>query len=191
MAGSCSSAPTGTSTSSPGTVEAGATHIENGQDRNSLLGKTLRIDPNLNGRVHDPSSNPYPRIDAGLGEIWSIGLRNPWRASFDRETDALWIADVGQGSYEEINRERAGAGGRNYGWDCREGFQHPYRDERLSGSTFQQPLVEYGHVLRQLRGDRRVCLPRNVFPDLRGTTSSATSAAAESGPPCRRDSPRR
>ena len=78
-----------------------------------------------NGGYTNPSSNPYHGSTPGRGEIWSIGLRNPWRASFDRETDALWIADVGQGSYEEINREPAGAGGRNYGWDCREGLQ-PY-----------------------------------------------------------------
>jgi glucose/arabinose dehydrogenase len=121
----------------------GGDPFENGQNRNSLLGKTLRIDPDLIGGYSSPTSNPYHGSTPGLGQIWSIGLRNPWRASFDRSTDALWIADVGQGSWEEINREPAGAGGRNYGWDCREGF-HPFESTGCSG-TFQAPLAEYGH----------------------------------------------
>jgi len=118
--------------------------FENGQNRNSALGKTLRISPNLNGGFSSPSSNPYHGATPGLGHIWSIGLRNPWRASFDRATDALWIGDVGQNSFEEIDREPAGAGGRNYGWDCREGF-HPYESTGCSG-TFQKPLAEYSHA---------------------------------------------
>jgi len=118
--------------------------FENGQNRNSALGKTLRISPNLNGGFSSPSTNPYHGATPGLGHIWSIGLRNPWRASFDRATDALWIGDVGQNNFEEIDREPTGAGGRNYGWDCREGF-HPYESTGCSG-TFQKPLAEYSHA---------------------------------------------
>ena len=110
-----------------------------------MLGKTLRIAPNLNGGYATPSSNPYDGSTPGLDEIWAIGLRNPWRASFDRETDGLWIADVGQGSWEEINRVGASAAGRNYGWDCREGF-HAFESTGCSGVTFQKPLAEYGHA---------------------------------------------
>lgn len=93
---------------------------ENAQDPESLLGKALRLAPDLDGGYGIPPGNPYAGVD-GRDEIWAIGLRNPWRASFDRQTDALWIADVGQGSWEEINRDPSNAAGRNYGWDCREG----------------------------------------------------------------------
>jgi glucose/arabinose dehydrogenase len=112
---------------------------ENAQDPTELLGKVLRIAPNLSGGFSNPT-NPFG------GSVWDIGLRNPWRASFDRATDRLWIADVGQGSYEEINRENAATGGRNYGWDCREGL-HAYSDPSpgisCSGKTFTSPIAEY------------------------------------------------
>ncbi len=81
--------------------------------------------------------------------MWDIGLRNPWRASFDRATDSLWIADVGQGSYEEINREPAASGGRNYGWDCREGkhaFSDPSPGLACPGSGLTDPIAEYTHA---------------------------------------------
>ena len=70
-----------------------------------------------------PRSNPfYGSSRPGLGEIWAYGLRNPWRISFDRGSGKLFIADVGQGRREEVNREKAGyTGGRNYGWDAMEG----------------------------------------------------------------------
>ncbi len=115
---------------------------ENGQDANELLGKVLRIAPNLTGGYTTPS-NPYP------GVVWDIGLRNPWRASFDRATDSLWIADVGQGSYEEINREPAASGGRNYGWDCREGkhaFSDPSPGLGCPSSGLTDPVAEYTHA---------------------------------------------
>ncbi|HEX7225621.1 MAG TPA: PQQ-dependent sugar dehydrogenase [Candidatus Limnocylindria bacterium] len=115
---------------------------ENGQDLNSRLGKTLRIDPDLNGGFDIPSGNPFVG-ETGLDEIWSLGLRNPWRASFDRETEQLWIADVGQGSWEEINREPPITGGRNYGWDCREGFEA--YEGGCTGLTLTNPVAAYGH----------------------------------------------
>jgi glucose/arabinose dehydrogenase len=81
-----------------------------------------------------------------LNEVWAYGLRNPWRISFDRETGALYIADVGQGRYEEVDREPAGfQGGRNYGWSVMEG-KHCFRPSSgcsTSGKTL--PVVEYTH----------------------------------------------
>ena len=116
-------------------------------DTRCLLGKTLRIAPNLAGDYTIPSDNPFVG-KAGEDEIWSYGLRNPWRASFDRANGTLWIADVGQGSWEEINREPPNTGGRNYGWDCREG-KHAYNDPTpvipCTGLTFTDPVAEYGH----------------------------------------------
>ena len=116
---------------------------ENGQDINSLLGKTLRVRPDLNGSYTTPATNPYVG-EAGSDLIWAIGLRNPWRASFDRANGNLWIADVGQGSWEEVNRSVGNPGGRNYGWDCMEG-KHTF-EGGCSGLTLTGPVVEYGHT---------------------------------------------
>jgi len=94
----------------------------------SYWGKTLRIDPSGDDFPADPDRNyavPADNPFVGMGvldEIWNYGLRNPFRASFDRETGDFWIADVGLGQLEEIDVENAGhAGGRNYGWNCAEG----------------------------------------------------------------------
>jgi glucose/arabinose dehydrogenase len=112
----------------------------NGQNKNTLLGKILRINVNTGNPYSNPADNPFVGV-AGADEIWSYGVRNPWRFSFDRATDAMWIGDVGQGSWEEINREPADTGGRNYGWDCREG-KHSYSG---CAGSFTDPLVEYSH----------------------------------------------
>ncbi|MFG0292831.1 MAG: PQQ-dependent sugar dehydrogenase [Phycisphaerales bacterium JB050] len=117
------------------------------QNTNLLLGKMLRIDVDgTNGSTGNygiPADNPFVGAD-GRDEIWAYGLRNPWRCSFDRETGDLWMADVGQNSWEEINRERASStGGENYGWRCYEG-NNPYN---LSGcpdsSTMTFPVHTY------------------------------------------------
>ena len=145
----------------------GGDPFESGQNKNSLLGKTLRINPNLSGGYTSPPSNPFHGSTPGLGAIWNFGLRNPWRASFDRETDGLWIADVGQGSWEEVNREGANAGGRNYGWDCREG-KHPFETGGCSGKTFREPLVEYGHGSGNCAVTGGYVYRGEVYPDLQG-----------------------
>jgi hypothetical protein len=113
----------------------------NAQNINSRLGKVLRVAPDLSGGFTTPSSNPYDGPTAGLDEIWAIGLRNPWRASFDSANGTLWIADVGQASWEEVNREPANTPGRNYGWDCREGL-HNF-EGGCGGLTLTDPVVEY------------------------------------------------
>jgi glucose/arabinose dehydrogenase len=122
----------------------------NAQKKTTLLGKILRINVNGTGsgpydRYSIPAGNPYAGATAGLDEIWDIGLRNPWRISFDRGTGKLFIADVGQNRYEEINREEATfGGGRNYGWSAMEG-KHCYKASRcpMAGDTL--PVAEYSH----------------------------------------------
>lgn len=92
------------------------------QNINELLGKTLRIDVSGATGYTTPPDNPFFGATPGLDEIWNVGLRNPFRCSFDRGTGDLYLGDVGQGVYEEIDHEPAGVDGRNYGWDIREGF---------------------------------------------------------------------
>jgi glucose/arabinose dehydrogenase len=123
----------------------------NAQNKGRLLGKILRI--NVNGTGHGPfghysvpRSNPFYGPTPGLEAIWDYGVRNPWRISFDRGTGKLFIADVGQNRFEEIDRERPGfTGGRNYGWNAMEGM-HCYRASKcpLAGDTL--PNAEYAHV---------------------------------------------
>ena len=102
-----------------------------GQDLTTLLGKILRIDPRLgpgDEPYTTPPDNPFVAQPPKRAEIWSFGLRNPWRFSFDRQTGDLAIADVGQGGWEEIHfspRSAGGGRGTNYGWSCREG-RHDY-----------------------------------------------------------------
>ncbi|MEZ6073478.1 MAG: PQQ-dependent sugar dehydrogenase [Pirellulales bacterium] len=101
----------------------------NGQNPNTLLGAMLRIDVNGDDYPLDtstnyaiPASNPFV-TGGGAAEVWAYGLRNPWRDSFDRANGDLYIADVGQESFEEVNFQRADStGGENYGWRVREGF---------------------------------------------------------------------
>lgn len=95
------------------------------QNKNSLLGKILRIDVANQTTYVVPSDNPFVGQANTKQEIWAYGLRNPWRASFDRLTGDMWTGDVGQDSWEEIDFQPvSSAGGENYGWKCREGF-HP------------------------------------------------------------------
>ncbi len=133
----------------------------NAQDvTNNLLGKMLRIDvdgpDNVPGNADDadpangkpyriPAGNPFNGTN-GDAEIWAYGLRNPWRDSFDRDTGELWIADVGQGIREEINKTANGLAGVNYGWRCMEGT----RCTGLSGCTCNAagltlPIYTYDH----------------------------------------------
>ena len=118
------------------------------QSGDSLLGKMLRIDvdnpgPGLNYGI--PASNPFVNDPNVLDEIWATGVRNPWRCDFDNLTGDLWIADVGQNLWEEIDFEPAGVGGRNYGWRVMEG-NHCYNPSsgcNQAGLTL--PIQEYSH----------------------------------------------
>jgi glucose/arabinose dehydrogenase len=118
----------------------------NGQKRSTLLGKLLRLDVSGNEPYTIPPDNPWPNgDDAARPEIWAYGLRNPWRFSFDRTTGDLYIGDVGQNIYEEINFQPAGAnGGQNYGWSTREGA-HCFRANECQSSDMIEPIGEYDH----------------------------------------------
>ncbi len=135
--------------------DAGPGHTEpggNAQDiTNNLLGKILRIDidrddfPGDSNRNYGiPADNPFVGV-SGDDEIWDYGLRNPWRSSFDRETGDMWIADVGQSSWEEINFRPAGtSGGVNWGWRCREGANNfNFEPAVCGGQTLVDPVYEY------------------------------------------------
>ena len=125
---------------------SGGDPLGNGQSLDTLFGKILRIDPRPSGgRPYGiPSDNPFVGRDDARGEIWDYGLRNPWRFSFDAATGDLWIGDVGQNSFEEVDHEPAGEGGRNYGWNRREGL-HPYDGgDRPDGAV--DPVIEYGRA---------------------------------------------
>ena len=118
------------------------------QNLQTLLGKMLRIDiDNTEGSTNYavPSNNPFVGDPNALDEIWSYGLRNPWRFSFDSETDELWIGDVGQGSIEEIDRAAAGVSGQNYGWRCYEGYQEYNTSGCPNQSELTFPVAEYSH----------------------------------------------
>ncbi|MEM9822455.1 MAG: PQQ-dependent sugar dehydrogenase, partial [Bacteroidota bacterium] len=117
------------------------------QNRLSLLGKILRIDVDNGNPYSIPTDNPFADDDFTLDEIWAIGLRNPWRFSFDRQTGDLWIGDVGQGLYEEVNYEAAGSsGGLNYGWRCLEGNE-VFNDSGCEDpSNFAAPIEAYPHT---------------------------------------------
>lgn len=118
------------------------------QNKNDLLGKLLRIDVSQTAPVPYgiPTGNPFVNDD-GADEVWSFGLRNPWRYSFDRQTGDLYIADVGQGAREEVNASTFASGtgkGLNYGWKIMEGtICRPTTMCDMSGLTL--PVVEYDH----------------------------------------------
>ncbi len=114
------------------------------QDRGDLLGSILRIDPAPDGDLPYtvPDDNPFVGDGGARPEIWLYGLRHPWRFSFDAETGDLWVADVGENQWEEINRVPAGQGGANLGWNLVEGT-HEWEGEPPPGHL--PPVHEYAH----------------------------------------------
>lgn len=118
----------------------------NSQDLNSLLGKILRIDIDAGEPYAIPPDNPFVATPDARPEIWAYGLRNPWRFSFDRETGDLYIGDVGETSWEEVNHEPADSpGGNNYGWPLMEGMQCSAVALDCDPSLYVAPIVQYGH----------------------------------------------
>jgi glucose/arabinose dehydrogenase len=117
--------------------------MDNGQSLQTLLGKILRISPRpTEGDPYTvPDGNPF--ADGASREIWDYGLRNPWRFSFDRLTGDLWIGDVGQNAWEEVDFAPAGStSGLNFGWDLFEGT-HPF--EPSAATKTVPPVYEYPH----------------------------------------------
>jgi len=114
------------------------------QNPDSLLGKLLRIDVDGGNPYVSPPNNPYVGR-AGRDEIWAIGVRNPWRFSFDPPSGLLYIADVGQNSWEEVDVEPASQGGLNYGWRIMEGA-HCYNPDPCSPAGLVLPAIEYSHA---------------------------------------------
>jgi glucose/arabinose dehydrogenase len=117
----------------------------NGQDRLSFLGKILRLDVDGQPPYQIPIDNPFIALSSARGENWAYGLRNPWRYSFDRATGDLFIGDVGQNNWEEVNLLPAGTPGGNLGWDLFEG-NHVFEgsSDQREGLIF--PILEYQHT---------------------------------------------
>lgn len=118
----------------------------NGQSPGTLLGKLLRIDVESGAVPYGiPADNPFLGVPDDLGEIWALGLRNPWRFSFDRSTGDLYLADVGQNSVEEVDFRPAGSGGGdNYGWNIMEG-NTCFADPSCNPGGFVLPVAVYDH----------------------------------------------
>ncbi|WP_353778526.1 PQQ-dependent sugar dehydrogenase [Winogradskyella sp. 3972H.M.0a.05] len=119
-----------------------------GQQLNTLLGKLLRIDVDNTAGGNNyaiPADNPFVSNSAALDEIWAYGLRNPWKFSFDRLNNDLWIADVGQFDIEEINRVLPTEAGLNYGWRCYEGNDTFNTAGCPDPSTLTFPVAQYSH----------------------------------------------
>ncbi|MGY6654774.1 PQQ-dependent sugar dehydrogenase [Amycolatopsis sp. TRM77291] len=140
----------------------GGDPLATGQRLDTLLGKILRID--VNRACHPlkycvPAGNPFAGVAGARPEIWSYGLRNPWRFSFDPADGSLWIGDVGQGRFEEVDHLARGKGGANFGWSCKEGPVVFDETRCEDGVTYTDPVFHYisgaegcavigGHVYR-------------------------------------------
>ncbi len=139
----------------------------NGQDPLALLGKILRLD--VDGDTYTiPETNPFANDATFAPEIWALGVRNPWRFTFDRFTGDLYIADVGQWAWEELNFQPAASpGGENYGWSAFEGT-HPYLEDATLLSAMTDPIYEYSHAAGcSITGG--YMYRGAVLPDLQGT----------------------
>jgi glucose/arabinose dehydrogenase len=139
----------------------------NGQSGKTLLGKLLRLDVSGTGYTV-PADNPFVGDPDVRDEIWALGLRNPWRFSFDRQTGDLWIGDVGQGRWEEVDLQPASStGGENYGWarmegpDCYNGPCDP--------ADYVLPVTSYNHSEGDCAMVGGYVYRGSAMPELRGT----------------------
>ncbi|MFD3607033.1 PQQ-dependent sugar dehydrogenase [Streptomyces atroolivaceus] len=136
--------------------------LRSAQRLDTLLGKILRVDVSRScGPLAYcvPGDNPFVGTPGARGEIWLYGLRNPWRFSFDGADGSMWIGDVGQGRWEEIDHLEPGQGGLNLGWSCYEGLEKFEGGDCVPGETYTEPVFTYspytggcsvvgGHVYR-------------------------------------------
>jgi len=145
----------------------------NSQNRTSLLGKLLRIDVDhpKGGKPYGiPSSNPFVKDGNAAPEVWAYGLRNPWRFSFDRATGDLYIADVGQNAWEEVDVQRASSpGGENFGWRYMEGAHCYDPPEGCPTRGLTMPVFEYPQTLGGSSITGGFVYRGCRMPDLRGT----------------------
>ena len=116
----------------------------NSQNKGTLLASLLRIDVDGGDPYSIPAGNPYIGISGARAELWAIGLRNPWRYAFDRVTGMLYVADVGQDKFEEVNVVPATAPGVNYGWNLMEGLSC-YVATTCNKTGLQLPVIDYSH----------------------------------------------
>lgn len=152
----------------------------NGQDTGTLLGKVLRLDPTAAPGARAPADNPFADGTGGAPEVWLYGVRNPWRITFDARTGDLWVADVGQDDWEEIDLLPAadGAGrGANLGWSEMEGT-HPYRGgTNPPGAVL--PIYEYSHDEGRCSITGGVVYRGAALPDLAGAYLFADYCSGE------------
>lgn len=120
--------------------------LATGQRLDTLLGKILRVDVNRACRPLKycvPAGNPFVGVTGARPEIWSYGLRNPWKFSFDPADGSLWIGDVGQGRFEEVDHIAAGKAGANFGWSCKEGPVVFNQERCKEGAVYTEPVFHY------------------------------------------------
>lgn len=152
---------------------SGGDPLGSGQNTNTLLGKLLRIDVesgiHSNGKPYAiPDTNPFIETADFQPEIWALGLRNPWRFSFDRDTGDLYIADVGQNLFEEVNFQfSSSVGGENYGWNIMEGL-HCFEQATCKQNGLTTPVFEYGHSEGDVSITGGLVYRGNVFPRMQG-----------------------
>lgn len=140
------------------------------QNINENLGKMLRIDVDstTGGLAYGiPSDNPYVGV-AGNDEIWAIGVRNPWKYSFDRNTGDLWIADVGQSAREEVNHVASTAAGLNYGWKCYEANNIYTPGCAIPEVTYTFPVASYAHTGGNCSITGGYVYTGTVYPNMQG-----------------------
>jgi glucose/arabinose dehydrogenase len=138
-----------------------------GQNRNSLLGKLLRIDVNRGDSYAIPPDNPFVNQSGARGEIWAYGLRNPWRIAFDRTDRQLYIADVGQGSIEEVSVVSTTTAGVNYGWKIMEGGQC-FGSSNCDRTGLTLPVLTYTHAGGACSVTGGIVYRGQRIPELRG-----------------------
>ncbi|MGQ0812211.1 MAG: PQQ-dependent sugar dehydrogenase [Nitrospiraceae bacterium] len=154
----------------PGDGGSGGDPNNHAQNVNQRLGKLLRLDPNTGGACTFQTTNPFDGVSGDI-LVWSLGLRNPWRFSFDRQTGDLYIADVGQGSREEVSVSLASNAGRavNYGWRLMEGLLCFNPSSNCNPGGLILPVLDYANDGTTCAVTGGYVYRGNAIPALRGT----------------------